>query len=81
MEKLITKRFFGRKERLNDMMKWMQNQYHKLIYAEDILRLNEASRCNIEMLDQVNLCAISVPANVPEVKRMETDRAGNCTSY
>ena len=27
-----------------DLVSWMHNQYHKLVYAEDVLRLNEANR-------------------------------------
>jgi predicted patatin/cPLA2 family phospholipase len=44
VEKLIMKRYFGRKLKLPHVMHWMINQYHKLVYAEDMLILNEANR-------------------------------------
>ena len=44
MEKMIMSRFFGRKLGLPHFVSWMHNQYHKLVYAEDVLVLNEANR-------------------------------------
>lgn len=44
MEKLIMNRWFGRKLKLQHLVSWMHNQFHKLVYAEDILILNEANR-------------------------------------
>jgi predicted patatin/cPLA2 family phospholipase len=43
-ERLIMKRYFGRKQKMPHHLDWMINQYHKLIYAEDILILNDANR-------------------------------------
>jgi hypothetical protein len=43
-EKMIMWRFFGRKLGLPKLALFMMNQYHKLIYAEDLLRLNAANR-------------------------------------
>eukprot|EP01038_Epipyxis_sp_PR26KG_P008189 gene8189-11078_t len=60
LEKLIVSRFFGRKQGLPDLVDWMLNQYHKLVYAEDMLILNEANR---DMDD-----------SEPEIGRMETSR-------
>ena len=42
-EKMIMSRFFGRKQGLPELVNWMHKQYHKLIYAEDILILNRAN--------------------------------------
>jgi hypothetical protein len=44
MERMIMSRFFGRKLGLPHFVSWMHNQYHKLVYAEDVLVLNEANR-------------------------------------
>ena len=44
MEKMIMSRFFGRKLGLPHFVTWMTKQYHKLVYAEDVLILNEANR-------------------------------------
>jgi hypothetical protein len=44
LEKMIIGRYFGRKAGLPDIAAWMNNQYHKLVYAEDMLVLNAANR-------------------------------------
>lgn len=44
VEKLIMSRFFGRKQGLPDLVHWMHRQYHKLVYAEDVLILNAENR-------------------------------------
>ena len=44
MERMIMSRFFGRKHGLPELVDWMHNQYHKLIYAEDVLTINAANR-------------------------------------
>lgn len=43
LEKMIISRFLGRKLGLRDLVRWMHTQMHKLLYAEDTLRLNAAS--------------------------------------
>jgi hypothetical protein len=43
-EKWILTRFFAQKMSLPNLAGWMINQHHKLIYAEDILRLNAANK-------------------------------------
>ena len=64
-------------------------RYHKLIYAEDVLILNDANRDFSDYAAQgagatcgatagatcgARLFAIALPAGSPEVKRMETSR-------
>lgn len=76
IEKLIMRRFFGRKLQLPGLANWMLKQYHKLIYAEDILRTNAENR-NFKPLTDVNgpkLFAIAMPAGIKEVRRTETSR-------
>lgn len=76
IERMIMDRFFGRKLKLPRIQNWMRNQFHKLIYAEDILRLNEDNR-NYGSLDSVDgpkLFGVALPAGNVEVKRMETSR-------
>jgi hypothetical protein len=55
----------------------MHKQYHKLIYAEDILTLNAANRQygDNKMIPAGRLFGIALPPGVPEVKRFETSRA------
>mmetsp|Transcript_28925 Transcript_28925/g.41244 ORF Transcript_28925/g.41244 Transcript_28925/m.41244 type:complete len:581 (+) Transcript_28925:57-1799(+) len=84
MEKLILYRFFGRKQGLPELVHWMHNQYHKLVYAEDILRLNAANRdftdspiIHSEDGNVLNpkLFCVALPYGTPEVSRLETSRA------
>eukprot|EP01039_Chlorochromonas_danica_P009973 gene9972-11023_t len=74
MEKMIMQRFFGRKLKLPELVDWMVNQYHKLIYAEDILRINAANRCFDESQPGPKLYGVALPPGVKEIKRMETSR-------
>ena len=74
MEKLIMSRFFGRKQGLPELVSWMHNQYHKLVYAEDILLLNEENKRYIENMNGPNILGIALPKGIPEVKRFETSR-------
>lgn len=76
VEKMIMRRFFGRKLKLPRIERWMINQFHKLIYAEDILRINRDNR-NYEPLDSPNaakLYGVALPEGIEEVSRMETSR-------
>jgi hypothetical protein len=43
-EKLIMYRFFKRKLDMPDILSWMKNHMHKLVYAEDMLFLNQENR-------------------------------------
>jgi len=77
-EKLIMHRFFGRKLGLPELVDWMHRQYHKLVYAEDVLILNEANRDFDDVGEKENkassLFCVALPPGTPEVKRMETSR-------
>ena len=73
-----------------ELVHWMHKQYHKLIYAEDILILNRASQdfseisnndkdkfspYNFTDWDQLaKLYTIALPEGTVEVKRTETSR-------
>lgn len=72
-ERMIMHRFFARKLRLPELRDWMTNQHHKLIYAEDMLRINAANRDLSN--DSSALYGIAMPAGVPEIGRMERRRA------
>lgn len=75
IEKMIIRRYFGRKLKLPNVVSWMLNQYHKLIYAEDILLLNEANKyggqVNVDGKN-VSLFCVALPEGGIEVQRMET---------
>ena len=75
MEQMIMSRWFGRKLGLPHMVSWMHNQYHKLVYAEDILILNEASRDMDSSSSKPKLFCLALPKGIPEVKRLETSRS------
>jgi hypothetical protein len=62
VEKMIMSRYFGRKQKLPHIVSWMHNQYHKLVYAEDVLRLNEANRDFNSSSDGTKLFCIALPA-------------------
>eukprot|EP01033_Poteriospumella_lacustris_P004175 gene4175-2975_t len=71
IEKMIMRRFFGRKLKLPRVMRWMLNQYHKLVYAEDILRINAENRD----FESPQLYGIALPSGCKEVSRTDSDRA------
>ncbi len=75
VERMILARFFGRKLKMPELADWMHNQYHKLVYAEDVLRLNAANRDFDEQRPGPKLFAVALPAGRKEVARMETSRA------
>ena len=74
MEKMIMARFFGRKQGMPNLVTWMTKQYHKLVYAEDILILNDANRDYDVNSNKPKMLCIALPKGVPEVKRFETSR-------
>jgi hypothetical protein len=53
----------------------MHKQYHKLVYAEDMLYLNEQNQ-NYDAINTTTprVFTIALPYGVPEVKRFETSR-------
>jgi hypothetical protein len=61
-EKLVMSRFFGRKNGLPDAVAWMLNQYNKLIYAEDMLVLNEANKVEDDDNDAPTIFTIALPS-------------------
>jgi predicted acylesterase/phospholipase RssA len=75
-EKLIAKRFFQRKNNLPHMYQRMKMQLHKKLYAEDVIRLNEAAHDLRDPYDvsEPHLMAIAVPPGSEEVTRLEVDR-------
>jgi hypothetical protein len=54
----------------------MHKQFHKLIYAEDTLFLNQENQRYDDYIDKVHprVFTIALPPGVPEVKRFETSR-------
>ena len=74
MERLIMYRFFQRKLKMPNILSWMLNQMHKLVYAEDILFLNEANRKFDENSAEPKVFCIALPEGTSEVKRFETSR-------
>jgi hypothetical protein len=72
IERMIMSRFFGRKLKMPHLREWMHNQFHKLLYAEDILRLNAANR---DFSEDSRLFTIALPAGVKELSRTDTNRA------
>jgi len=54
---------------------FIRMQYHKLIYAEDVLILNEANRDFAPILQGgARLYGVAKPAGRPEIGRLETSR-------
>jgi len=74
MEKMIMKRFFGRKQGMPNLVGWMTMQYHKLVYAEDMLILNDANRDLDSSIEGPKIYCIALPKGCAEVKRLETRR-------
>lgn len=83
--KLIGARFFGRKQGLPNLQKWMNDMQHRLRYAEDMLVLNEANKETIREAKghyryttgqtYHSLFTIALPSTSSEVTRMETNRS------
>ena len=74
MEKMIMSRFFGRKLGLPHFVTWMTKQYHKLVYAEDVLILNDANKDFDDSSSKPKIFCLALPPGIPEVKRLETSR-------
>jgi predicted patatin/cPLA2 family phospholipase len=69
-EKLIFKRFFKKKNKLDNIYKYMRMHQQKRIYAELVLELNDATMCKSDK----SMMAIAVAPGSPEVTRLETGR-------
>jgi hypothetical protein len=76
-EKLISRRFFLRKNRLPRIYKWMHQKLHKKKYAEDVIRLNEEAYSMRPYRDtsRPHLLTIAAAPGSPQVTRLETGRA------
>jgi hypothetical protein len=76
MERLISKRFFRRKNKLKHIDEYMKKQLHKKVYAKAILDLNRASRDRRDFRDvsKPHLMPIAVPPGSPEITRLEMRR-------
>lgn len=75
-ERLIMKRFFIRKNKFPNIYKHIRMQLHKKIYAEDIIKLNEASKSERDYKDtsMPHLMPIAIPPGSEEITRLETGR-------
>jgi predicted acylesterase/phospholipase RssA len=86
IEKLISHRFFRRKQGLPRMAKHMEQQRHRILYAEDILRLNQGASATTdseaaeaaeagEAAPQLLAVALQDGPRGPEVSNLQTDSA------
>ena len=74
LERMIMRRFFRRKLKLDRVFKWMALQCHKMIYAEDVIILNESNVETEEKESGTNLMCVALAPGNPEITRMETRR-------
>ncbi|KAL7480569.1 hypothetical protein ACHAW6_011191 [Cyclotella cf. meneghiniana] len=76
-ERLIVRRFFIRKNKLQEAYLYMKKHLHKKRYAEDVIILNEAAhdvKRTYSDTSKPHLLPIAVPPGSPEVTRLETSR-------
>jgi len=76
-EKLIIRRFLMRKNHLRKAYDYMRKQYHKKLYAEQVIELNEGARDTERPYSDTSkphLLAVAAPPGSPEVTRLETGR-------
>jgi len=76
-EKLIIRRFLMRKNHLRKAYDYMRKQYHKKLYAEQVIELNEGARDTKRPYSDTSkphLLAVAAPPGSPEVTRLETGR-------
>ena len=75
-EKLIFRRFFLRKNSLPHILEYFRKHLHKKLYAEDIIRLNEAAKSTRDPYDtsDPHLLTVAAPPGSPEVTRLEVGR-------
>lgn len=87
LDKMITFRFLGRKLGLPKLVKHMHTQMHKLVYAQDILRLNAESQCFDDSMPadsdaflesagagRARLACVALPVGSSEIGRLELSR-------
>jgi len=76
-ERLIVRRFFLRKNRFRKVYEYMIKGFHKRIYAEQVLELNEGANDMDRPYtdtDKPHLLPIAAPPGSAEVTRLETGR-------
>ena len=76
-EKLIMRRFFKRKNQLPKIYQYMRKQYHRRVYAEDVLFLNEkALDMDRDVADtsSPHIVTVALPPGSDEITRLETER-------
>ena len=75
-EKLIFWRFFLCKNALPHILEYFRKHLHKKLYAEDIIRLNEAAKStrNPYDLSEPHLLTVATPPGSPKVTRLEVGR-------
>ena len=76
-EKLIIRRFLMRKNHLRKAYDYMRKQYHKKLYVEQVIELNEGARDTERPYSDTSkphLLAVAAPPGSPEVTRLETGR-------
>ena len=75
-EKLIFRRFFLHKNSLPHILEYFRKHLHKKLYAEDIIRLNEAAKSTRDPYDtsDPHLLTVAAPPGSPEVTRLEVGR-------
>jgi hypothetical protein len=76
MERMISKRFFRRKNQLQHIDEYMKKQLHKKVYAKAILHLNQAAKDERDYQDvsKPHIMPIAVPPGSPEITRLEMRR-------
>ena len=76
-EKLIMRRFFKRKNQLPRIYQYMRKQFHKKVYAEDVLFLNsKALDMDREVSDtsSAHIATVALPSGSEEITRLEIER-------
>uniref|UniRef100_A0A7S2KR00 PNPLA domain-containing protein n=1 Tax=Leptocylindrus danicus TaxID=163516 RepID=A0A7S2KR00_9STRA len=76
-ERLIMRRFFVRKNRLPHIFRYMRKQYHKKLYAEDILVLNEKAKDlsrDFKDTSSPHIATVALSPGSEEITRLETSR-------
>jgi predicted acylesterase/phospholipase RssA len=75
-ERLISRRFFLRKNTLPGVFKRMSMQGHKKLYAQNVIELNHAAKSDRDYKDtsQPHTLTIALPPGSEEVTRLEVGR-------
>jgi len=76
-ERMIIKRFLLRKNKLGNIYEYMKKHFHKKLYAEQVIELNEAA-ADMDRpyadTDRPHLLPVAVPPGSAEVTKLETGR-------